>query len=147
MAPGTYPADRPNRTPRSDSAGNARSKHRNGVPRTPGQCRPPPPFDDAPPRRGVFVVRDKRATRGYLQRTDPSGGLMRIPALAVLAVLLVSLFAVAGSASAAGRNGNDYVVPGSYIVVLDGSANVSRQVAEHERRDGVQARRVFRTAL
>jgi subtilisin len=72
---------------------------------------------------------------------------MRIPALAVLAVLLVSLFALAGSASAAGRNGNDYVVPGSYIVVLDGSANVSRQVAEHERRDGVQARRVFRTAL
>ncbi|HEX6651408.1 MAG TPA: S8 family serine peptidase [Thermoleophilaceae bacterium] len=72
---------------------------------------------------------------------------MRIPALAVLSVLLVSLFAVAGSASAAGRDGSDYVVPGSYIVVLDESANVSRQLAEHERRDGVTARRVFRTAL
>ena len=42
MAPGTCPADRPNRSPRFDSDGNARSKHRECVPRTPGQCRPPP---------------------------------------------------------------------------------------------------------
>src|SRR5918996_3621729 len=42
MAPVTCPADRPNRPPRSDSAGNARSKHREGVPRTWVQFPPPP---------------------------------------------------------------------------------------------------------
>ena len=68
-------------------------------------------------------------------------------ALAVLAVLLVLMTALAGAAAAADRNGADYVVPGSYIVVLDDSASVSAQLAEHQRRDGVSARRVYRTAL
>ena len=73
---------------------------------------------------------------------------MRIPAVAVLAVLLVSMTALAGPALASERNGDDYVVPGSYIVVLEDSVqSVSRQLAEHERRDGFQARRVYRTAL
>ena len=73
---------------------------------------------------------------------------MRIPVLAALAALLVSTTAFAGSALAADRNGDDYVVPGSYIVVLEDSVqSVSRQLAEHERRDGFQARRVYRTAL
>jgi subtilisin len=73
---------------------------------------------------------------------------MRIPAVAVLVTLLVSMTALAGPALAAERNGADYVVPGSYIVVLDDSVqSVSRQLAEHERRDGFRARRVYRTAL
>jgi subtilisin len=73
---------------------------------------------------------------------------MRIPAVAVLVVLLSSMTALAGPALAAERNGDDYVVPGSYIVVLDDSVqSVSRQLAEHERRNGFQARRVYRTAL
>jgi hypothetical protein len=55
VAPGTYPADRPTRWPRSDSDGNARSKHRNGVPRTPGQYRPPP-----------LTTVGRRAARGRL---------------------------------------------------------------------------------
>jgi len=73
---------------------------------------------------------------------------MRIPLLAALAALLVSMTAFAGPALAADRNGDDYVVPGSYIVVLEDSVqSVSRQLAEHERRDGFQARHVYRTAL
>jgi subtilisin len=73
---------------------------------------------------------------------------MRIAVVAVLAVLLVSMTALAGPALAAERNGDDYVIPGSYIVVLDDSVqSVSRQLAEHERRDGFHARRVYRTAL
>ena len=73
---------------------------------------------------------------------------MRIRALPVCCALLMTLTALAGPAFAAGRDGGDYVVPGSYIVVLDDSVqSVSRQLAEHERRDGVTARRVFRTAL
>lgn len=73
---------------------------------------------------------------------------MRIRPLAFSTVLLVSFAAVAGPAAAAGRNGDDYVVPGSYIVVLkDSVQSVNRQLAEHERRDGFEARRVYRTAL
>jgi len=73
---------------------------------------------------------------------------MRIRTLAVCCALLFSMTALAAPAFAAGRDGDDYVVPGSYIVVLDDSVqSVSRQLAEHERRDGVEARRVFRTAL
>jgi subtilisin len=73
---------------------------------------------------------------------------MRIPLLAALAALLVSMTAVSGPAIAADRNGDDYVIPGSYIVVLEDSVqSVSRQLAEHERRDGFQARHVYRTAL
>jgi subtilisin len=73
---------------------------------------------------------------------------MRIPLLAALSALLVSMTAFAGPALAADRNGDDFVVPGSYIVVLDDSVqSVSRQLAEHERRDGFQARHVYRTAL
>src|SRR5215210_6738604 len=75
---------------------------------------------------------------------------MRTPALAVVvvAVMFGALVALAGSASAAERNGDDYLVPGSYIVVLDDSVqSVSRQLAEHERRGGFHARRVYRTAL
>jgi hypothetical protein len=62
MAPGTYPADRPNRWPRSDSSGNARSKHRGGVPRTPGQYRPPPLKGNPLSERVSGVLRDRPAT-------------------------------------------------------------------------------------
>ena len=73
---------------------------------------------------------------------------MRIRVLAVAGALFACLTGVAGPASAAERNGDDYVVPGSYIVVLEDSVqNVSRQLAEHERREGFKARRVYRTAL
>jgi subtilisin family serine protease len=73
---------------------------------------------------------------------------MRIRAVAVVAVLFACLTPLAGPALAADRYGADYVVPGSYIVVLDDSVqSVSHQLAEHERRDGVQARHVYRTAL
>ena len=73
---------------------------------------------------------------------------MRIRALAVCLALFACATAVAGPATAAERNGDDYVVPGSYIVVLEDSVqSVSRQLAEHERRDGFQARRVYRSAL
>jgi subtilisin len=73
---------------------------------------------------------------------------MRIRVLAVAGALFGCLTAVAGPASAAERNGDDYVVPGSYIVVLDDSVqSVSRQLAEHERREGFKAGRVYRTAL
>src|SRR5215211_2884321 len=73
---------------------------------------------------------------------------MRIPLLAALAALLVSMTAFAGPALAADRNGDDYVVPGSYIVVLEDSVqSVSRQLAEHERRESFDARRVYRSAL
>jgi subtilisin len=73
---------------------------------------------------------------------------MRIRVLASAAALVAFLTALAGPASAAGRNGDDYVVPGSYIVVLEDSVqSVSNQVTEHERREGFQARRVYRTAL
>jgi subtilisin len=73
---------------------------------------------------------------------------MRTPALAAVAVMIGSLVALPGVASAADRNGDDYVVHGSYIVVLEDSVqSVSRQLAEHERREGVDARRVYQTAL
>jgi subtilisin len=73
---------------------------------------------------------------------------MRTPALATTAALFGSLIALAGPAQAASRNGDDYVVPGSYIVVLEDSVrSVSRQLAEQERREGFDARRVYRTAL
>ena len=73
---------------------------------------------------------------------------MRARVLAVAGALFGCLTAVAGSASAAERNGDAYVVPGSYIVVLEDSVqSVSRQLAEHERRDGFTAHHVYRTAL
>ena len=73
---------------------------------------------------------------------------MRIRVLAVAGALFLCLTAVAAPASAAERNGDDYVVPGSYIVVLEDSVgSVSNQLAEHERREGFSARRVYRTAL
>ena len=73
---------------------------------------------------------------------------MRIRAVPVVAVLFACLAVLAGPALAAGRDGGDYVVPGSYIVVLDDSVqSVSHQLAEQERREGFQARRVYRTAL
>src|SRR5215210_1428219 len=73
---------------------------------------------------------------------------MRIRALAVAVAVVAGLMAVAGPAFAANRNGAASIVPGSYIVVLDDSVrSVSNQLAEHERRDGVHARHVYRTAL
>ena len=73
---------------------------------------------------------------------------MRIRALAVAVAVVAGLMAVAGPAFAANRNGDASIVPGSYIVVLDDSVkSVSNQLAEHERRDGVRARHVYRTAL
>ena len=73
---------------------------------------------------------------------------MRTVTLGLAAILLLSLTALAGPAAAADRNGDDYVVPGSYIVVLaDSVQSVSRQLAEHERREGFDARRTYRTAL
>ena len=73
---------------------------------------------------------------------------MRIPALAVFALVCVALVALAGTAYAADRGAAAEVVPGSYIVVLEDSVqSVSRQLAEHERREGFDARRVYRTAL
>ncbi len=73
---------------------------------------------------------------------------MRIRALAVAVALVAGLMALAGPAFAANRNGDATIVPGSYIVVLDDSVkSVSNQLAEHERRDGVHARHVYRTAL
>jgi subtilisin len=73
---------------------------------------------------------------------------MRIRALAAAVPLLACLAAAPAPASAADRDGDDYVVPGSYIVVLEDSVgSVSHQLDEHERRDGVDARRVFGTAL
>ena len=73
---------------------------------------------------------------------------MRIRVLAVVGALFTCLTAVAAPASAAERNGDDYLVPGSYIVVLEDSVqSVSRQLAEHEQREGFSARRVYRTAL
>ena len=73
---------------------------------------------------------------------------MRTATLGLVAVLVLSLTVLAGPAMAADRNGDDYVVPGSYIVVLEDSVqSVSRQLAEHERREGFDARRVYRTAL
>lgn len=73
---------------------------------------------------------------------------MRVRVLAVAGSLFACLTAVAGPASAAERNGDAYVVPGSYIVVLEDSVqSVSRQLAEHERRDGFKAGHVYRTAL
>ena len=73
---------------------------------------------------------------------------MRTVTLGLVAVLVLSLTVLAGPAMAADRNGDDYVVPGSYIVVLEDSVqSVSRQLAEHERREGFDARRVYRSAL
>jgi subtilisin family serine protease len=73
---------------------------------------------------------------------------MRTMTLGLAAILLLSLSALAAPAVAADRNGDDYVVPGSYIVVLEDSVqSVSRQLDEHERREGFNARRVYRTAL
>src|SRR5919109_485587 len=65
MAPVTCPADRPSRTPRSDSAGNARSKHREGGPRTWVQF-PPPPFEPlSVPSRGPANAQARRVRRRY----------------------------------------------------------------------------------
>jgi subtilisin len=73
---------------------------------------------------------------------------MRIRALAVAVAVVAGLMTFAGPAFAANRNGDASIVPGSYIVVLDDSVkSVSNQLAEHERRDGVHARHVYRTAL
>jgi subtilisin family serine protease len=73
---------------------------------------------------------------------------MRTVTLGLAAILLLSLTALAGPVAAADRDGDDYVVPGSYIVVLEDSVqSVSRQLAEHERREGFDARRTYRTAL
>ena len=73
---------------------------------------------------------------------------MRIRAVPVIAVLFACLTVLAGPALAADRGGADQVVPGSYIVVLDDSVqSVSHQLAKQERREGFQARRVYRTAL
>jgi subtilisin len=73
---------------------------------------------------------------------------MRIAVLLVVAALFVCLTTLAAPTLAAGRDGDEHVVPGSYIVVLEDSVqSVSRQLAEHERREGFQARRVYRTAL
>jgi subtilisin len=73
---------------------------------------------------------------------------MRTRVLGIAAAVFICLTALAGPAPAAERSGDDYVVPGSYIVVLEDSVqSVSRQLAEHENRDGFQARRVYRTAL
>jgi subtilisin len=73
---------------------------------------------------------------------------MRTVTLALAALIVLSFTVLAGPASAADRNGADSIVPGSYIVVLDDSVqSVSHQLAEHERRDGFNARRVYRTAL
>jgi subtilisin family serine protease len=70
---------------------------------------------------------------------------MRMLTVGLAAIIVLSL---AGPALAADRNGADYIVPGSYIVVLEDSVqSVSRQLAEHERRDGFDARRIYRTAL
>ncbi len=73
---------------------------------------------------------------------------MRTATLGLAAIMLLSLATLAGPAFAADRNGDDYVVPGSYIVVLkDSVQSVPRQLAEHERREGFDARRVYRSAL
>ena len=61
---------------------------------------------------------------------------MRIRAVAVVAVLLVSLLAFASTAVARKRASAAGVVPGSYIVVLERSASVSRQLGQQERRFG-----------
>jgi subtilisin len=72
---------------------------------------------------------------------------MRIRAVAVVAVLLVSLLSFASTAVAGKRASAAGVVPGSYIVVLERSASVSRQLGQQERSVGVDPGHVFRVAL
>jgi hypothetical protein len=139
MAPGTYPADRPTRWPRSDSDGNARSKHREGVPRTPGQYRPPP-LPGSPliervsvvlgparvPMRYQFPVRPNRdrgcatlivgpanpRTRVLSMKSTDAGDPDRTPTEAELERQMIELGLVISSASASQYASADPVLYG-----------------------------------